>query len=415
MYNFRYHLVTIVSIFASLLVGLLLGAAIAGSDIVRNTSNEMLDSLLARFDDLTARNASLRGRLTSESALAQGLFEDWADGRLEGRTIVLLVSEANASSSYVQEIREVLDHSGATTVKITVKEPSFGIRNPALLERMQRIVAPVVGQRYEDTIAKRLVDEWTYVYPLIEYKPQEPGDEDEESGIFGSPIENENQEASTLEDGDDDDSEQGVNSNQIISQIDLEQQVQSHYPLTRFMLFNGIISIEVDYRSLLESHPAPPREQGLALHYVSTAQMPYGVNGIINTLTFPSTSDNVAVDPVGLQITSEIEQRGLGRLLPYPTWLKADIKTLVGTKTVADGASYYAVLVNIDSAKSNMVSNALNRGISCVTMLADVSGGYSVIALLTGAQGGVYGQDRSSTDQFPLLPTDPTGLIPFAQ
>jgi len=427
MYNFRYHLVTIVSIFVSLLIGLVLGAAIAGSDLVRNTSNEMVESLLKRFDELSAQNAKLQNRLNNESALAQEYFEKWTDGRLEGRIIVLLVSEANASSAAIKEIQETLSISHATTITITVKEPSFGVQTPAIQERMRAIIAPIEGELYEDTIARKLVDEWTYVYRVRGSDPEgatqnglagtgeasgDEGGAGSTSGTGGTGDTSGTGDAgstgSTSGTG-------GSGGTRVVSQAQIEQDVYQRYPLTRFLLTNGIISIEVDYQPLLEQIGATSYvEQKLALQYVASLQLPYAANGVIDTLTIAASGNAAVVDPVGVQIATEFEQRGGRGVLPYPPWLRRELAELVGTEVAADDGSYYTILVDVDAVFTNLASTAYTRDLSCVTTPAELIGRYSIIALLSGAPRGVYGQDRAAAERFPSLPVDTTGRIPFA-
>ncbi len=81
MYNLRYHLVTICSIFLALAIGLLLGAAIAGSDLVRDTSQGLVDSLLEEFNDITQENNELTNQIEVERPLTQQLLGYWQDGQ----------------------------------------------------------------------------------------------------------------------------------------------------------------------------------------------------------------------------------------------------------------------------------------------------------------------------------------------
>jgi hypothetical protein len=77
MYNFRYHLVTIVSIFAALALGLLLGVAITGSDLVRDASSNLAKSLTDQFDELNATNRDLSDKLKNEQQFSEALATGW--------------------------------------------------------------------------------------------------------------------------------------------------------------------------------------------------------------------------------------------------------------------------------------------------------------------------------------------------
>ena len=389
MHNFRYHLVTIVSIFISLLIGLLLGATIAGSDLVNKAGSDMINSLSQRFDDLSSKNEELDKRLNAESSLAFEFFEGWAGERLDGRTIVILAAGTNTALDSVGEIHKTLRLAGAATVRITVHEPSFGIGNFETLKMYQELVPPVDGQRYEDTIAEQLVSEWTYMY------------------VLGASTAIPDVDLSAL---------YNLIFDETVPQTTFQRNIYAQYPLTRLMVANKIITIETDYLPLLEhSDSVPNQDQVLALEFASSWQIPYGVNGIINTLTLNVVGEAMSTDTVGIQIASVVNRLGLNGSLPYPAWLANDLLALVGNETAANGSNYFALLVDIDSTEAIFTHTAYSTGISSVIMTTDVNSLYSIVALLSGAKSGSYGQDSSISDLFPELPLDTTGRIPFAK
>ncbi|NLG10436.1 MAG: copper transporter, partial [Coriobacteriaceae bacterium] len=162
MYNLRYHLVTICSIFLALAIGLLLGAAISGSNLVRDTSQGLVDSLLEQFNEITKENSDLSKRLAVEQPLTQQLLGTWQDGRLANRTVVVLTGATTADAELSRQASQAIARSGGVPVIITVKTAEFGLTDGPITESLQQLVPAVDGEPYTTTIGRVLVDEWTF-------------------------------------------------------------------------------------------------------------------------------------------------------------------------------------------------------------------------------------------------------------
>ena len=398
MYNFRYHLVTIVSIFISLLIGLLLGAAIAGSDLVQGATSEMVRYLQQYFDSLNEENDTLKARITEELALSDELYEAWADKRLDGRTIVILTSNEDAPTTVLNGIRANLEIAGAATIVVTVNIASFGIQNPVTRASLQAVVPPVEGEDYASTIAKRLLSEWTSVYLDLEDPPViDPDDPDYQEPDYQDP-----------ETGED-------IQEPLPPKIPSEADLLARYPLTRLLVENNIISINTNYASLLERPAlASDQQQTRALQIASSRQLPYAINGLVNTLAFFSDAVTT-VDQVGLLFSVELERRGENGRLPYPLWLNNNLDILVGGATAAINSNYYTLLVDVRWTRDVYATAAALNSLSCVTTPTESGGNYSIVALLSGAERGIYGHDRGQGSMFPQAPSDWTGRIPFAR
>jgi len=336
--------------------------------------------------------------------------------RFEGRTIALLVSETaislsassdnGSSATMINGIQEALEDSGAAVVRIVVHTQSFGLQDSATLSAIQRIVAPVEGETYEETVAKRLVREWSYTYVSSNGSG---GTGDTEGEVDGSGV------GSMAPSTEDYQAIQNRPITEVTPQTPFQQYLYDQYPLTRYLLTNKIISIEANYQSLLEGiQPYPTSGNLISLQLASAWQIPYGVNGVVDMLTTNGSSVAKTLDQVGLQIAQEFDTRGAQNALPYPSWLKNRLIALVGNSVAAHDASYFAVLANVDASSSVYVSNANSYNLSTVTTPTELSGRYSVIALLSGAPRGIYGQDREQSMLFPAVPADTTGRIPFA-
>jgi hypothetical protein len=438
MYNFRYHLVTICSIFVALALGLLLGAAIASSDLAQSTSDDMVESMLSRYEALVDDNARLTKELQGNTDLASDLTGSWSEKRLDGRTIVLLLGDTLGDRSLQASLTDAINHAGGSVVNVTVLKPDFGLEDEELRTALQSIVPEVPGEEYQQTLADQLEKEWSYVYTTSSSEPtQEDFDlpfytytliTDELAAIENAGGENtSDQDAAENAEGEDasptdssgqsgplaDESgpEPPARDGGLRPQTPFQKILFDRYPLTRALLTYRVVDIGVNYTLLAEhKDPSPPTDQRAALHVATAWQLPYGVNGLINGLA-QQQDDAMMQTRIGLRLTLSFEKSGTESDLVYPLWLRSSIPHSVRGSVALP--NYYTLLIQPDYLNYSMDILASENSLSCVTTPQTVSGRYSLIALLSGAQAGIYGEDRSPENSFPSLPEDTSGRAAF--
>ncbi|MDR2196936.1 MAG: copper transporter [Coriobacteriales bacterium] len=422
MYNFRYHLITIVSIFAALAIGLLLGVAIAGSELVKDTSDDMTASLMGRFDDLSAENDQLSESLTHEQNLRKQLFLGWQTARLEGRIVAILSLDSDEDNALSRTLANLVSSSGGIPVLITIdKTLGFGTRDETITNRLHEILPLVEGEDYALSVARALTDEWTFSY---------------QSG------------AATV-----------------------EEAFAAQYPLTTRLIDTGCVQVKVDYRSVINSlfeMPAAASTVALAqreaYQLAQEQQLPYACNGLLDTVTLVESEDVPSESgTISLSIATFFNQRGASGSLPYlrlplgqgsapstgadqppadqppadqspadqaaaerpsdappttdqPTTDQPTAEQPSVEQTPIDHSltnNYYVVLVQDGSRADDLVDAAYQHDLSCVISPFDPTGSYSIIALLSGAENGVYGLGRDDIAAQPPYPSDQRGLAPF--
>ncbi|MBX6378151.1 MAG: copper transporter, partial [Clostridia bacterium] len=113
----RYHLLSLVSIFIALGVGIFAGAASAGEGVWRVKEEETVAALLRQFDELRERErlradevAQLRRRAEGAEALAARAVAALTRGRLKGLPVLLV---ASGREEPVPAVARVLSEAGA--------------------------------------------------------------------------------------------------------------------------------------------------------------------------------------------------------------------------------------------------------------------------------------------------------------
>ena len=407
MYNFRYHLITICSIFIALALGLLLGAAIASSELIQSTSDDMVGSMFSRYETLVDDNNKLKQELQDSTALVSELSETWAEERLDGRTIVLLLGDAPEDKNLHNDLTQSIAQAGGSTVSVTVLRADFGFEDEEILSSLQEIVEEVPGEDYKQTIAQRLVKEWTYAYTTSSVEPvQEDFDIARYQYTWPSAVSVNNNGFGT----ENEDAHLGLDGG-LEPATDFQKVIFDEYPLTRALLAYEVIRVDADYSQLIDrSEPSPPADKQAALKVARAWQLPYGVNGLVNGLA-QQQDEAMTRTQIGVRLTQGIQAAGQKDDLNYPAWLRSSIpKSTSGNVPLPN---YYTVLIQPSHLNGTMAILASENSLSCVTSPETAIGRYSVIALLTGAQAGIYGGNRPPESRFAPLPKDTSGRAVF--
>jgi hypothetical protein len=394
MYNFRYLLVTIVSIFVSLAIGLLLGAAIAGSDLARDTSQDMMDSLMSRLDEINTTNLDLRRELDDNNLLTTQFVNDWVDKRLDGRTVCILSSAEDTDIEAANTLQAAVERAGAATVRVQLLKGNFGLDEAQIRSRLERMVPTEDSEEYATTLAAALADEWTYSYAASASDAPTQADDN----IGSKPT------------------------------TPFQDTINSQYPLTRYLVQSGVLQITSNYQLLSEhQNPRLQAEQLAALRAATAWQLPYGVNAIINTLVLtqnnltdsvgassppPVTTINYRSDTVALALTTEFIARGVDKTLPYPAVLRPI--SAGDSNAAAKSGSYFGLLAQSGNKAQTMANSARDNSLTALTSLEGETDTYNVVALLSGATPGIYGT-TAADNRFTALPEDLSGRLPFAR
>jgi hypothetical protein len=418
MYNFRYHLITICAIFIALAVGLLLGAAIAGSDLVRDTSNDMVDSLLARFDETEGINTQLTNDLAFERGFSAVLQDGWESDRLSGRTIIVLADEQTTGSGLTETMISIINHAGGNPVTITMLKPGFGAAEEQTATQLQEVLPAVEGTEYATTLVEALAAEWsTPVANLAELQtsastvPSNPaGEEATPNGEAPAvtPADAAAQAAAALEATVPPSSNTGITPGN-----DFERALYARYPVTMQLISLDCITIAANYDTFITQAEEKNAPLHLQLYTALDAwQLPYASNGIV-AIALDRSQDAPAPAPAALALAQQFMAKGNDGNLPYPAIFDTPANgapTVLGAETTLN---YFALLAQEDDASNAFVEAARQTGLSCVTTPRTRSGSYSTVALLSGAERGIYGEDQGEGALYPALPPDHSGLDPF--
>ncbi len=143
MIDFRYHLVSLISVFLALAIGLVLGATAlkpsvtAGLQATANNQHRQIDQLIA------AGRVS-RGELAAGEAFAQAAAPQLLAHLLDGQRVVI-VTAPGAPGSVISGVTKALAEAGATVTGQVQLQPRFftpGTANQQALSQLAQRTAP---------------------------------------------------------------------------------------------------------------------------------------------------------------------------------------------------------------------------------------------------------------------------------
>lgn len=149
MFNYRYHVITIVAIFLALAIGLLLGVTIADK-IVSGAEKDLRGSLLDDLDQARKERNKALNELSHSRQFENQVFPVIVQGVLSGRRIGIF-SFGATPEAVVSDVREALEPSGAKLVVIaSFRAP---LRSDQLTQELEDTQYYDLGENRE-TLAK---------------------------------------------------------------------------------------------------------------------------------------------------------------------------------------------------------------------------------------------------------------------
>lgn len=122
MPDLRYHVISLISVFLALAIGILLGVAMADRGVVSDRLEAQITDVRRRFDEQQKEIANLREEAASGEDLLAGMSETLVTGRLIGVEIAI-VSGPYADADTVESVRETLTTAGANITSVQSLEP----------------------------------------------------------------------------------------------------------------------------------------------------------------------------------------------------------------------------------------------------------------------------------------------------
>jgi hypothetical protein len=121
-YSARYHATSLIAVFLSLAIGILIGAEFGG-DALTNTRKDLENSLVGNLQDARSKADELSGELGRSDEFGERVYPVLTRDRLEGKRVAILAL-GGLPSEISGAVEEALAPSGAKLVAVgVVREP----------------------------------------------------------------------------------------------------------------------------------------------------------------------------------------------------------------------------------------------------------------------------------------------------
>jgi hypothetical protein len=160
--SFRYHLVSIVSVFLALALGVLVGTTVVNQGVIDELNNRT-NSAVKRAKDLEAQVGDLQGQLKEWSSFATAVEPLLVEGQLPGNEVVLVTQEG-VDPADLERVRRSLEDAGGSVVAELVVTRKMALTDEAARTELAEALGSfgtVDPTELSETAAQRLASRLT--------------------------------------------------------------------------------------------------------------------------------------------------------------------------------------------------------------------------------------------------------------
>jgi hypothetical protein len=160
VFDFRYHLASLVAVVVMLGVGLLLGAAVADRGTIERQRATLFRSIQQDLTEAKKANDSLKTDVSRNQAFASASTDALTKGALTGRTVAIVVNEGDNPG--LAAATGVLRNAGAKVAVVRIPDAQFGLgADVQLLDRIGTVVGSTgTTADVASAVGKALAAEW---------------------------------------------------------------------------------------------------------------------------------------------------------------------------------------------------------------------------------------------------------------
>jgi len=156
MYNLRYHIASLVSVFLALALGLVLGGLIVEQSGMDAQPEALIESLRKEFSTLRTENADLSAENDQLLALSTDFVDAWSADRLADRTVVMIANAGRESGP--SSAKEAIESGGGKVALVTIRTAGLGLNDEATRAEITSLAPD--PERPLESISEGLAAEW---------------------------------------------------------------------------------------------------------------------------------------------------------------------------------------------------------------------------------------------------------------
>jgi hypothetical protein len=158
MYNFRYHLASLVAVFLALSIGLLLGTIVVERGILDDQRDAIVEGLQEEFGVLAEENSTLSEENQQQDAFMSDTLPSLISGRLAEKTVVVMTNTGRTDG--LGATTDAVTQAGGRVVTVTLNEENMGLNSPDVVETVEAVMGERAPEDLEESVVASLVAEW---------------------------------------------------------------------------------------------------------------------------------------------------------------------------------------------------------------------------------------------------------------
>lgn len=158
MYNFRYHIASLVAVFLALALGLVLGGLVVQQGGFESQQKALVASLQKDFNGLKKESSALKTALSVEQRYSAQMTGAWVAGRLSGKNVLIITSPAKDEG--LSEAVAAVKAAGGNAPVVTIARKGLGLSD----SQVASAVVSAIGTPTADVrsaVVQALMAEWT--------------------------------------------------------------------------------------------------------------------------------------------------------------------------------------------------------------------------------------------------------------
>jgi hypothetical protein len=159
VYNLRYHIATLVSVFLALAVGLLLGTIVAEHGTLSSQGTKLVASLQSDFDQIRAESTAVKKTNTSLTSFATQITPQVVGSVLASRTVLVIASPDTADT--VAKVKQCVKDAGGKTAIATFSGADLSLEDSAVAAAAAKALGVSTGSIDATAVTTALVREWS--------------------------------------------------------------------------------------------------------------------------------------------------------------------------------------------------------------------------------------------------------------
>lgn len=159
MYNLRYHIASLVAVFLSLTIGLLLGTIVVERGTLDRQREAVVEALQDEFRTLGEENDTLSAENEAREDYVNDTLPQLVSGRLAGRTVIVVTNSGRTDG--LGSITDTIRMAGGEPVTVTFNEPLLGLENGEMSSAATAVIEPPLDADLQGSIVASLTREWT--------------------------------------------------------------------------------------------------------------------------------------------------------------------------------------------------------------------------------------------------------------